>query len=68
MHGVDLDRVAVAVARRSLWLELGSAVRSHEEADAVFAVLRANVRWGNILLDEEKAGISTFDFVVGNPP
>ncbi len=68
IHGVDLDREAIAVARRSLWLELRPAIRSAEEEAELAAVLRANVHCGDVLLDNRYDGRSEFDFVVGNPP
>ncbi|NLX97503.1 MAG: N-6 DNA methylase [Rhodopirellula sp.] len=68
MHGMDLDGKAIAIARRCLWLELGPAMGSRDEADNISAVLRTNVRCGNALLDEQGQRSSEFDFVVANPP
>ena len=56
MHGVDLDPVAVEIARFLLWLEAPSVPR---------AVLDANVVVGNGL---ELPPDASYDVVVGNPP
>ncbi len=56
VHGVDLDPVAVDIARFLLWLEAPSVPRS---------VLEAHVVVGNGL---ELAPDASYDVVVGNPP
>jgi len=56
VHGVDLDPVAVEIARFLLWLEAPSVPRS---------VLDANVVVGNGL---ELPPDASYDVVVGNPP
>lgn len=57
VHGVDLDPVAVEVARLSLWLAVGDPTLPLE-------LTRAAVRCGDALTVE----LGPVDIVVGNPP
>ncbi len=58
LHGIDLDPLAVELARISLWLDSAAAGEP-------LSVLDENLRRGNALLEAIPAD---FDAVIGNPP
>ena len=70
LHGVDLDRDAVLVCRRALWLELtGDWPASGEEARSLAATLEANVRCDDALGGSHLDCMAgCVDLVLGNPP
>ena len=68
IFGVDLDPGAVAVARRSLWLEIVHA-ESEPDRRAVAAILADNIRCGDALAGPMLDGrAGRFSAVIGNPP
>lgn len=62
VHGVDLDPLAVMLAKMSLWLDAGCA-------DLPLSAFDANLRIGDTLLDATVVPASgEYDAVIGNPP
>jgi hypothetical protein len=68
VHGMDIDREAVLIARRLVWLELIEAGADPAD-ESLLDELAHNLRWGDVLSDDAGAELAeTFDAVVGNPP
>jgi hypothetical protein len=61
LWGIDLDPLAVQLARASLWLEIGLP-------QARFDAFNERLRCGDALLQERFADAIEFDCIVGNPP
>ncbi len=66
VFGVDLDRVAVELARRSLWLWVGDAALPSGFAERSLRAGDSLV--GPSLFFEDVAARGGFDAIVGNPP
>lgn len=59
MYGVDIDPLAVAAARYTLWLEAAGGEK---------ATLEQHIVTGDSLLGDTPPGVDIFDVVLGNPP
>ncbi len=64
VFGVDIDELAVEVARLSLYLKLVDEAPGEERSDSM-TILATNIRCGDSLLP---AGRGDFEVVLGNPP
>jgi hypothetical protein len=69
LYGIDLDPLAVELAKASLWLDAGPEGERHPET--MLAPLDQHLRCGDALVGDtldRLAGGAGFDVVLGNPP